>query len=190
MHDGPPIHLDDALQTWWAVSENTVRANGVVVDAPFLQKDQVSASEVCDVALVGRRLPHGLRLLLERWSNEFDAPLNFTYEADAPSVLVRFAASGACYSIVCKAAVAYEIAAGTLGTAEIVTPTIERTVCLASSKRLPPDIAPDAIFDLVKEIVPDLVHRQDWPDGKLAGGFRGFLQAKLGRYQSLLKGGS
>lgn len=138
-------------------------------DAPLVQGKYVDASDIATVPLVGTRLPHGLRLLLERWLSEADIPLDFAFEADAPSVLVRLAASGACYSIVSKAAVAHEIAARTLGAAEISSPPIERVACLATSKRLPPDRARDAMHDLLQDVAMNLVSSGEWPGGELFG---------------------
>lgn len=132
-------------------------------DAPLIQAATVTSKEVSNVPLVGTYPPHGLRLLLERWSSEFDISLNFEFEADAPSVLVRLAASGACYSIVAKAAIAHEISSGQLATAEICTPPIERTGCLCTSKRIPPDRARDAVVSLVKAVASDLVKSGEWP---------------------------
>lgn len=132
-------------------------------DAPLVQSGIVAASEVSSTPLVGTYPPHGLRLLLERWSSEFDVPLNFAFEADAPSVLVRLAASGECYSIVAKAAIAHEISSGQLVAAEICTPPIERTGCLCTSKRNPPDRARDAVVALVKSVARDLVKSGKWP---------------------------
>ncbi|MBY6115292.1 LysR family transcriptional regulator [Mameliella alba] len=136
-------------------------------DAPLLQAGQVAADQIANAPLVGTRPPHGLRLLLERWASKADIPLNFAFEADSPSVLVRLPASGACYSIVAKTAVAHEIEAGLLGAAEIIDPPIERVACLATSKRLPPNIARDAVQTLLQEVARDLVPKGAWPGGRL-----------------------
>lgn len=132
----------------------------------MVQTGTVSANDISSVPLVGTYPPHGLRLLLERWSSEFGIPLNFAFEADAPSVLVRLAASGECYSIVAKAAIAHEISSGQLATADICSPPIERTGCLCTSKRIPPDRAREAMVTLVKSVASDLVKIKQWPGAK------------------------
>lgn len=132
-------------------------------NAPLVRSDIVLADEICNVPLVGTFPPHGLRLLLERWASEHERPLIFEFEADAPSALVRLAASGECYSIVAKAAIAHELASGQLAAAEIHSPPIERTGCLCTSKRIPPDRAREAIVELVKTVARDLVKKGKWP---------------------------
>jgi LysR family nitrogen assimilation transcriptional regulator len=130
---------------------------------PILQNDTVDAHEIGTLPLVGTYPPHGLRLLLERWANEFEVPLNFKFEADAPSVLIRLAASGAGYSIVARAAIADEVSSGILSAAEIIAPAIERSGCICSSKRVPPDRAREKLVSLVKSTAKDLVHNGQWP---------------------------
>lgn len=131
-------------------------------DALLVQEPSVSSTDLKNIPLVGTCAPHGLRLLLERWSNETNIPLQFTFEADAPSVLIRLAASGRCYSIVAKAAISNEIALGELASAEIIDPPIERTVCICSSKRLPQDNARDAIVSLLNATATELVLSGAW----------------------------
>ncbi|MBT0958407.1 LysR family transcriptional regulator [Alphaproteobacteria bacterium KMM 3653] len=130
--------------------------------APLVQEGRVDAQQLANVPLVGTRPPHGLRLVLERWSSDAGIPLNFQFEADAPSVLVRLAAEGSCYSIVSKAAIAHEVLGGSIRAAEIVNPPIQRTVCLASSKRLPPNKARDVVFDLTRDVALSLLSRSKW----------------------------
>lgn len=131
-------------------------------DAPLVQGDTVDAQQLTTVPLVGTRPPHGLRLVLERWSSDAGITLNFQFEADAPSVLVRLASQGSCYSIVSKAAIAHEVLGGSIRAAEIVNPPIQRTVCLASSKRLPPNKARNVVFDLTRDVALALLSRSKW----------------------------
>lgn len=141
-------------------------------DAPLVQGETVDARQLADVPLVGTRPPHGLRLVLERWSSDAGITLNFRFEADAPSVLVRLASEGSCYSIVSKAAIAHEVLGGSIRAAEIVDPPIQRTVCLASSKRLPPDKARNVVVDLTRDAALDLVSRFKWAGASLVTGVR------------------
>ncbi len=136
-------------------------------DAPLVRDDRVPARKLVDVPLVGTLLPHGLRLLVERWSTSSGIALTFAYEADAPTVLVRLASSGVCYSLVSKAAIDREITAGQLASAEVVDPPIERTACICSSKRMPPDAARDEIVRLVRETALSLVSEKQWPGGRM-----------------------
>lgn len=131
--------------------------------SPLLQTGVVDANMLPEVELVGTYLPHGLRLLLERWSSEFELPLRFQFEADAPSVLVRLAAKGDCHAIVAKAAIAHEITSGLLASAEITNPSIERVGCFCTSKRVPPNRARDVMVDLIRSISTDLVAAGKWP---------------------------
>lgn len=131
-------------------------------DAPLVQDATVNSSELIDIPLVGTYPPHGLRLLLERWSSDNGISLNFEFEADAPSVLIRLAASGHCYSIVAKAAIGNEIKLGEVAAAKIVNPPLERTVFICSSKRLPADDARNAIVGLVKETARELAIAETW----------------------------
>ncbi|MEM1363660.1 MAG: LysR family transcriptional regulator [Pseudomonadota bacterium] len=131
--------------------------------AALVTGDHVQAEALKDVGMVGTYPPHGLRLLLERWSSEFDLPLSYQFEADAPSVLVRLAARGDCYAIVAKAAIAHEIYSGLLATAKIVEPSIERMGCFCTSKRVPQNRARDAMVDLIRTVSRNLVTAGKWP---------------------------
>lgn len=131
--------------------------------AELLKTRSFPARDVSTLPLVGTYPPHGLRLLLERWSSDFGIPLRFAFEADAPSVLVRLSAIGGCYSIVAKAAIAHEIESGLLSAAEISGPSIDRTGCMCTSKRIPPDKARESLVLLVKSVARDLVENGLWP---------------------------
>ncbi|MEL7099013.1 MAG: LysR family transcriptional regulator [Pseudomonadota bacterium] len=132
-------------------------------DAPLLQSDHVQADTLPRIDLVGTYPPHGLRLLLERWSSEYGLALNFKFEADAPSVLVRMAARGECYTIVSKAAIAHEISNGVIAATEVTNPPIERFGCFCSSKRVPPNRARDAMVELIRSVAKRLVTEGNWP---------------------------
>ena len=132
-------------------------------EARFVAEATVSARYLRGLPLVGTHPPHGLRLLLERWSSETDIPLNFEFEADSPSILTRLAASGACYSIVAKAAIEHEIRANTLGAAEITDPALERRVSICVSKRVPPDAAREALVNLIERVSLDMAAKDQWP---------------------------
>lgn len=131
--------------------------------AELLKTGSVAANDISNIPLVGTYPPHGLRLLLERWSSDFGIPLGFAFEADAPSVLVRLSATGDYYSIVAKAAIAYELESGLLSAAEISGPSIERTGCICTSKRIPPDKAREALVTLTKAVAKELVGNGKWP---------------------------
>lgn len=129
---------------------------------PILIPDTLPASEISGLELVGTRPPHGLRLLIERWSNESGIALNFAFEADSPAVLTNMAGSGVCYSILSPAAIQRDITAGFLNSARVIDPPMRRTACLCRSKRLPPDPAREAIFQLVVETAQQLVADRLW----------------------------
>lgn len=131
-------------------------------DAAHVQTPAIAASTLTQLPLVSTRPPHGLRLLLEQWSNTANIELNFTVEADAPSVLVSLAAEGGHYSILSAAAVKRELAAGLLASAEITGPAIERTACLCTSKRLPSNQAREALTKLLETTIRDLVSCGSW----------------------------
>ncbi len=135
---------------------------------PLLSSDSIPAAKIADLPLVATRPPHGLRLLIERWSNETGIPLNVAVEADAPSVLVNMAAAGACYSILSPSAIQREIASAHLASMKIVDPEIKRTACLCSSKRLPTDPARDVILALTRQVAKDAVRKGVW-QGELSG---------------------
>lgn len=129
---------------------------------PLLSGETVKARQISKLPLVGTRPPHGLRLLVERWSNETGIPLDFDVEADAPAVLTNMAAEGVCYSILSPAAIQRDLETGHLASARVVDPPIERTACLCSSKRLAPDPARTAIFDLVRETALKMLKTGVW----------------------------
>ena len=50
--DGRPrVHRDDGFRRWWSVSQGTVRPDGVVVVAPFLDQDLGLSHGVEDLAV-------------------------------------------------------------------------------------------------------------------------------------------
>ncbi|MDO6485950.1 LysR family transcriptional regulator [Shimia thalassica] len=129
---------------------------------PALSEGTVSASLLSELAFVGTRPPHGLRLLIERWSNETGISLSVDIEANSPAVLIEMAAQGACYSILAPAAIQRDVETGHLSTAQVVDPPIKRTACLCSSKRLAPDPARKAIHDLVHQIALNQLKNGTW----------------------------
>ncbi len=136
-------------------------------DAALVQGGQVAVADIVDVPLVSTRAPHGLRLQLEKWAATTDIKLNFSVEANSPSVLVKMASMGVCYSIVSLAALEAEIQLGTLATAEIIDPPCERVACLCASKRVPPDTAREAILTLTRDLIIELVRTSKWRGGRL-----------------------
>lgn len=129
---------------------------------PLLSGETVMAKQISDLVMVGTRPPHGLRLQIERWSNEAGVALNVDLEADSPAVLINMAAQGHAYSIVSPAAIQRDIETGHLSSARVVDPPIERTACLCSSKRLARDPARDAMFALVRDVAGNLVKAGTW----------------------------
>ena len=129
---------------------------------PVLSGETVNAALLSELKCVGTRPPHGLRLLVERWSNETGVPLNIDIEADSPVVLIEMAAQGVCYSILAPAAIQRDVVTGRLSAAEIIDPPIERTACLCITKRLAPDPARKAIFDLVHEVAQNQLQEGVW----------------------------
>lgn len=131
-------------------------------DDPLLQAAAIEADRIACLPLVGTRRPHGLRLLIDRWSAESGIALNFEVEADSPAVLTTMAARGQCYSILSPAAIQLDLKAGRLASATVTNPEIRRTVCLCNSKRLPPDTVRQAVFDLVVSVAEELLRDGNW----------------------------
>ena len=131
-----------------------------------LSGDTIGAYQLSELKLVGTRPPHGLRLLIERWSNETGISLNVDIEANSPVVLIEMASQGVCYSILASAGIQRDIKTGLISTAQVVDPPIERTACLCSSKRLAPDPARKAIHDLVHEIALNQLKAGAWDAAK------------------------
>lgn len=127
---------------------------------PILCDATIPAEKVVELPLVGTRPPHGLRLVIDRWATEFGKSLQYNFEVDAPSVLVKIATEGIAYSILSPFAIQRNVASGLMASSKIVDPAIERTACLCRSKRLPADIARDAIYSLVREIMRSTANRE------------------------------
>jgi LysR family nitrogen assimilation transcriptional regulator len=123
----------------------------------------VAARELRDLPLVLTPLPHGLRLLLDRWSNDAGIALNTRFELNAPSALMRMAGEGICYTIVSRAAAQDEVRAGRLATSEIIDPPIKRLACLCESRRRPSDPARAAVLDLARATALRLANDGIWP---------------------------
>jgi len=131
-------------------------------DDPLLSGDTLPASRLVGLPLVGTRPPHGLRLQIDRWANENGIDLNFTLEADAPSVLVSMAAAGINYSLLSHSAIRAEIAAGRMSSAEVTDPGIQRTACLCGSKRVPSFPAREAIAELTRKVANEALAQETW----------------------------
>lgn len=124
--------------------------------------ETIAAQRLVGVPIASTRPPHGLRLLIDRWSSDSGIGLTIEHEIDAPSALIAMAESGVCRAILSHAAVRDKLAQGSLYGAEITGPAIERTACLCESKRRPSDPARAAIADLARRSALKLVAEGIW----------------------------
>ena len=129
---------------------------------PLFADETVEAERLVGLPLVGIQSPHGLRLLIEQWMVEKGISLNFEVEANAPSVLIDMAAQGMYYSLIARSAVQREIRNGSLASAEVTNPRIERTACLCVSKRLRMTRAHEAIVEITREASRQVVAAGGW----------------------------
>ena len=105
---------------------------------------------------------HGLRVLAETACAEYGFAPEAAVEIDSYANVKRLVAAGHGASILPLHAVTEEIAAGSLRAARIAPPGLRRGVHLARSAARPATRAQEAIRDVLREVILDLVATGAW----------------------------
>jgi DNA-binding transcriptional LysR family regulator len=121
-----------------------------------------------DVPLILPSAPHGLRHLAESLASRSGISLHVAMECDASiSVTKRLVQNGCGYTLLPLAAVAEEVAQGTLKAARLVGADVSRDVALATAKNRPGGSALWNVMQTVRQEVRHIVRSGAWPDAEL-----------------------
>jgi LysR family nitrogen assimilation transcriptional regulator len=112
---------------------------------------------------------HGLRLLAESLAQKAGVKLDIAMECDtSTTVTKRLVEQGCGCTILPPAAVAEEVARGTLRTARLVEPEVLRDVALATAKNRPPPAQLWGITQTIRQEIAQIVYAGNWQDAQLA----------------------
>ena len=121
-----------------------------------------------EVPLILPSAPHGLRLLAEAIANRVGISLHVAMECDASmSVTRRLVQNGCGYTLLPMAAVAEEVASGTLRTARLVGADVVREVAMATARNRPGASELWSVLQSVRQQICDTVRNGGWPDAQL-----------------------
>ena len=130
--------------------------------------DEFAVRRLGEVPLILPSAPHGLRLLAEMIANRVGISLHVAMECDASiSVTKRLVQNGCGYTLLPLAAVAEEVASGTLRTARLVGADVTREVAMATVRNRPGASELWSVIQTVRQQICDTVRGGGWPDAQL-----------------------
>jgi DNA-binding transcriptional LysR family regulator len=130
--------------------------------------DEFPVRQLGEVPLILPSAPHGLRHLAESLASRSGISLHVAMECDASiSVTKRLVQNGCGYTLLPLAAVAEEVAQGTLKAARLVGADVSRDVALATAKNRPDGAALWNVIQTVRQQVRHIVKSGGWPDAQL-----------------------
>jgi LysR family nitrogen assimilation transcriptional regulator len=130
--------------------------------------DEFAVRRLGEMPLILPSAPHGLRLLAEAIANRVGISLHVAMECDASiSVTKRLVQNGCGYSLLPLAAVAEEVASGTLRTARLVGADVTREVAMATARNRPGASELWSVIQTVRQQICDTVRNGGWPDAQL-----------------------
>jgi LysR family nitrogen assimilation transcriptional regulator len=131
-------------------------------NTPIGSDKPISFSELEGVPLILPRRPHGLRLLIESVATKQNVDIRIDYEMDALPVIKNMVEDGNAYTILPSAPVYHEVATGRLVLRKFDSPSITRTLVLATSTQKPLSLAARSLITQIKKEVTNLVASGKW----------------------------
>ena len=132
--------------------------------------DEFAVRRLGEVPLILPSARHGLRLLAESLASRVGISLHIAMECDASiSVTKRLVQNGCGYTLLPLAAVAEEVASGTLRTARLVGADVTREVALATVRNRPGASELWSVIQAVRQQICSTVSDGGWPDAQLRG---------------------
>lgn len=111
---------------------------------------------------------HGVRLLAESLAQKAGIRLNIAMECDTSTNVTKSLVEQGCgCTLLPLAAVAEEVAAGTLRTARLVEPEVIRDVAIATARNRPPVAQLWDITQTIRQEVTAIVGGGRWPDAQM-----------------------
>lgn len=124
--------------------------------------DEIALRELPRYRLVVPSASHSHRRLIEGLVLSHNLRLDVVAEVDSLSVQKNIVGDGNTYTILAHSAIHADLAAGTLQAARIISPSISRTVALASAQARSDSQACNAIARMTLDIARGLVEKQVW----------------------------
>lgn len=125
--------------------------------------ETVPLAELVSLPLMLPARGHGLRSVIERAAAAAELQLDVAVEIDALVSLKKAVAAGLGWTILSHAAVADEVARGELHVRRIVSPSVARTVVLATRAERPRGLAREKVAEALKAQIVELVNGGRWP---------------------------
>ena len=129
---------------------------------------QFPVRQLGELPLVLPSTNHGVRLLAESLAQKAGIRLNIAMECDTSTNVTKSLVEQGCgCTLLPLAAVAEEVAAGTLRTARLVEPEVIRDVAIATAKNRPPVSQLWEITQAIRQEVTGIVTGGRWPDAQM-----------------------
>jgi DNA-binding transcriptional LysR family regulator len=129
---------------------------------------QFPVRQLGELPLVLPSTNHGVRLLAESLAQKAGIRLNIAMECDTSTNVTKALVEQGCgCTLLPLAAVAEEVAAGTLRTARLVEPEVIRDVAIATAKNRPPVAQLWEITQAIRQEVTGIVTGGRWPDAQM-----------------------
>lgn len=129
---------------------------------------QFPVRQLGELPLVLPSTNHGVRLLAESLAQKAGIRLNIAMECDTSTNVTKSLVEQGCgCTLLPLAAVAEEVAAGTLRTARLVEPEVIRDVAIATAKNRPPVAQLWEITQTIRQEVTGIVTGGRWPDAQM-----------------------
>ena len=135
------------------------RASGKVTPKP---RASYSVKEIAQLPLILPSRPHSLRMLVELAVSKQGKSLNLAFEVDGLPIIKSMVESGLGYAVMTKAAIAREIAAGTLAAAVIHSPKIVWDLSIVSRRDHQPSEATRELIRLIRDEANSLAQQGIW----------------------------
>ena len=141
----------------------------VVGTAPM--PDETTLSALRGLALVMPAKPNSVRLLLDKACTQRGIALRILAEISSPHTMLQLARAGLGATVLPWSMLGAERMDG-LHASRIVAPRLTRTICLATSARVPEAGRVQAVRNLVRELLHQLVQRSEWGGARLVRAVR------------------
>jgi LysR family transcriptional regulator, nitrogen assimilation regulatory protein len=116
---------------------------------------QIQAASLRDARLILPGRQHGLRRQVESWAGRHGIGLNVRAECDGLSAILQLVAGGLGCTILPENAIRAELERGELACAQIVNPTPQRSMVLATPTNRPITQGLNAVARVIKNVVRD-----------------------------------
>lgn len=134
-----------------------------------MEKQPIHLGELSGAPIAVPGQPHAMRELVERIFIKHGVALNVVAEVDSLSALRGAAASGFATVILPQSALAEPSAEGRLYSRPIIEPVITRPLSLCRPKGTPVDRSTEAVIDVLRQVMTDLIKSGRWSGARLIG---------------------